>query len=366
MLPDHLGDLPPAAAMLLEKARRRALDWLFAHDYHLLNPPLAEHLDTLTAGSEDLELNTFKMTDTMSGRTLGIRADHTPQVLRFDADTNGAEAGGVSRYCYFGPILMTKPPQPWQWREELQLGAEMFRSPTPAGDWEMARLAAGALKATGLRDFCADLGHAGIVKQLLNDANVPAAAQAEILRHFSKRDSQAMRLVAAGSGDLEPLILLSQINGDISATDEALKLLPQFAAELEVLRVVAEQLSQDGCDVGVDFSEIGGYGYHTGAVFVFYGDGFVAARGGRYNRNGTTDDAVGFSMNMREIVAHLPAEEEDTAVAVPLATGDKKWQAALAKLHTAGRRVRFLATGEKPTVPCLENTAAGVWEVREK
>ena len=45
-----------------------------------------EHLDSLLTGTgRDLDLQTFKVVDPLSGRLLGVRADTTPQVARIDA-----------------------------------------------------------------------------------------------------------------------------------------------------------------------------------------------------------------------------------------------------------------------------------------
>ena len=76
------------------------------------------------------------------------------------------------------------------------------------------------LGGAGLDDFCVDLGHAGIVHRLLREAKVPTQSQAEVLRHFSRRDTKAMEIAADGAGDLKQLTRLAQINGDASAIEK--------------------------------------------------------------------------------------------------------------------------------------------------
>lgn len=364
-LPGNLGDMPPPLAERAEQCRRLALDWLFAHDYRLFAPPLAEHLETLTAGDKTLDVDTFKMTDTLSGETLGLRADHTQQVLRYD---RAAKEGGVRRYCYCGAVIRAHPPQPWKSREEMQIGAEMFGAQAPGGEMEIARVAGGMLSAIGVEDIAVTIAHAGIVRRLFELSGINENAREEVLKCFALRDSSRLRSIAKESGaDGETLANLCAIadTGD-DAVARARKLLPkEFEPALNEIAMLCEQLSRDGGDAEVDFSDIGGYGYHTGAVFVFYANNFVAARGGRYDRG---ESAVGFSANLREIAECLPPAKTTTAIACPLSgAGDEEWQKAVATLQKSGRRLRFVHDGEKEqSAPCLQKNKNGKWEVREQ
>ncbi len=353
--PGHLGDMPPPLAGRAERCRRLALDWLFAHDYRLFTPPLAEHLETLTAGDKTLDADTFKMTDTLSGETLGLRADHTQQVLRYD---KAAGDGGIRRYCYCGPVIRTHPPQAWKLREEMQLGAEMFGATDSGGGLEIARITAGMLTAIGITDIASSVAHVGIVRELLKA--VPPQRHDEILRHFIRKDAKSINAIGGG----EMLAKLCAIGGGEDAIDEARSLLPSaFSPMVDEVALLRRQLSADGGDAEADFSDIGGYGYHTGAVFVFSGAGFVAARGGVFSRG------AGFSANLREIAEHLPPQQqEDMPISCPLnaeVLANEEWRRAVAALEQAGRRLRFVYD-ENPPPPCLQKTASGKWQVREQ
>jgi len=86
LLPESIDDVLPDEATRLEALRRRLLDHFAAHRYRLVQPPLIEHLESLLTGSgRDLDLQTFKVVDPLSGRLVGVRADITPQVARIDA-----------------------------------------------------------------------------------------------------------------------------------------------------------------------------------------------------------------------------------------------------------------------------------------
>ena len=358
--PDNLSDTPPPLAARLERARRAALDFLFAHNYRLHIPALADGADSLgeTLGGDDetLQSDIFKMTDTLSGRALGIRADHTPQTARFDAALGG---DAPRRLCYCGPALRTRPPQPWKQRELMQLGAEIFGAPPPAADWEIVHLAAGVLRAAGVADIAVDLGHPGLLRQLMADG-IADSSRARLLRQIARRDIAALHANECAS---EFLIRLSQ-TADLA---EAKSILAEAKVDgreaLSALSYVAARLRGEGLDVAINFSDIGGYGYHTGVVFSAYGADFVAARGGRYDRPGFRP-ATGFSADLREIILHSPPEKEEELppVLCPICPDDPAWRAAVAKLRVS-RRVQFDSAPAKP--PLLEKKNSQ-WKVREQ
>ena len=389
-MPAYLADLPPPAAGRLETARRAVLDWLFAHDYQLHIPPLAEHVETLDGGDESLRLDIFQMTDTLSGRILGIRADHTPQIARYDAAksaANGTTAGERLAYC--GPALRTLPAQPWKLREVMQAGAELFNAESPAADWEIIRLAAGALQAAGLSDIAIDIGHAGVLRALLQtgggieserksaesaattestesaaitESTESAADIAALCRHASRHDEAVLRQRTPAA---DAVLALLSTHGD-SAIEDARRITSAAGVDanamLDDLATILQQLRDEGFDAAINFAEIGGYGYHTGTVFSIVGSDFVAARGGRYARVGFRT-AVGFSMDLREVVEHLsPLSPPPPPVLCPLAPQDSEWQQAVNLLRTQGRRLRFVEQAQTP--PLLEKRG-DVWQVRE-
>src|SRR5499433_4591415 len=133
VLPEYIEDVLPAEAERTEALRRVLLDHFMAQGYRLVQPPLVEHLESLLTGTgHDLELQTFKVIDPLSGRLLGIRADMTPQVARIDAHL--LNEGGVTRLCYAGSVLRTVASGIAQSREVLQIGAELYGDPNISAD----------------------------------------------------------------------------------------------------------------------------------------------------------------------------------------------------------------------------------------
>lgn len=96
-LPDQIADVLPLEARHIEELRRLFLDTARSYGYELVMPPLLEHLESLLTGTgEALDLQTFKLVDQLSGRTLGLRADTTPQVARIDAPPAEPQRRGPS------------------------------------------------------------------------------------------------------------------------------------------------------------------------------------------------------------------------------------------------------------------------------
>ncbi|MEE4300884.1 MAG: ATP phosphoribosyltransferase regulatory subunit, partial [Pseudomonadales bacterium] len=87
-LPDGVEEILPPRARRMELLRRRLLDEFDRWGFELVDPPLIEYLDSLlVAAGSDLDLQTVKVTDQLSGRMMGVRADITSQAARIDAHT---------------------------------------------------------------------------------------------------------------------------------------------------------------------------------------------------------------------------------------------------------------------------------------
>jgi ATP phosphoribosyltransferase regulatory subunit len=166
VLPDHIADVLPSEARHIEELRRLYLDTARGYGYELVMPPLLEYLESLLSGTgRALDLQTFKLVDQLSGRTLGLRADTTPQVARIDAHL--LNRAGVTRLCYCGPVLHTRPDRPFATREPLQFGAEIYGHAGIEADLEVLHLALDSLKAVSINQFTLDLSDARIVPALL-------------------------------------------------------------------------------------------------------------------------------------------------------------------------------------------------------
>ncbi|MCB1980599.1 MAG: ATP phosphoribosyltransferase regulatory subunit, partial [Rhodoferax sp.] len=290
LLPEHIADILPAQARHIEALRRRLLDRAQGFGYELVVPPMLEHLDSLLSGTGDaLALRTFKLVDQASGRTLGLRADTTIQAARIDAHLLNRE--GVTRLCYCGPVLHTRPAAPQSGRELLQFGAEVFGHAGLEADLEVIELACDCLRLAGVAEPVLDLADARLLRGVLAGVPLGAQALAAIADALAAKDAAtlAARTDALPPEIREALRALPDLYGDAEVLAAARERLPARALvrqALDDLAWLAGHLrhSHDGLRVGFDLADMGGYGYYSGARFAAYAAGAsdALARGGRY------------------------------------------------------------------------------------
>lgn len=354
LLPEYIADALPHEAAQIERLRRRVLDLFRVHGYELVMPPLLEYLDSLLTGSgQDLELRTFKLVDQLSGRTLGIRADITPQVARIDAHLLNRQ--GVTRLCYCDSVLHTLPASLAASREPIQLGAELYGYAGAEADLEAIRLMAAALTRAGTPASRIDLGHVGVFRALAHAAELDADAEAAILQLLQAKDIPGLR---ERSVDLpEPcrsaLLRLPELYGGAEVLEAAARELPALAeieSALETLRQL--QAAMPELPLSFDLADLHGYNYHNGVVFAAYHPGFPSAiaRGGRYDGAGRAFGraraATGFSMDLREVARLSAAPGEPGAILAPYRAADAELASLIATLREQGEIVVASLPGE--------------------
>ena len=191
LLPEYIEDILPVPARRIESLRRGMLDLFERHGYQLVLPPTLEYVDSLLTGTgHDLDLKTFKLVDQLSGRTMGVRADITPQVARIDAHLMNRR--GVNRLCYAGSVLHTLPAGINRSREPLQIGAEIYGHAGIESDLEVQRLMLDALRLAGVQKMQLDIGHVGVFRALVRRGGVNAEIEDELFRAVQAKDMPAL------------------------------------------------------------------------------------------------------------------------------------------------------------------------------
>src|SRR5450759_357668 len=195
LLPEYIQDMLPDEAWRVEHMRTQLLDLLRKSGYQLVAPPLLEYAESLLiAESRDMDLRTFKLVDQLSGRTLALRADITPQVARIDAHLLNRQ--GVARLCYAGSVLHTQPAGLNRTRELLQIGAELYGHGGIESDLEIQQLMLQALALLGIKDVHLDLGHVGVFRALVSHARLDKDIESELFVALQSKDSAALRTLA--------------------------------------------------------------------------------------------------------------------------------------------------------------------------
>ena len=313
VLPEAVDDVLPAEAARLEALRRTLLDHFADAGYRLVQPPLIEYLESLLTGSgHDLDLQTFKVVDTMSGRLLGVRADITPQVARIDAHLLNEH--GVTRLCYAGSVLRTTASGPGATREVMQIGAELFGEPDIAGDREVVGLLISSLGAVGLAGLHLDVGHVGLFRALVNGAGIAAnGADAELYEALRVKDLPTVealteRLPGAWRDAVRALPALYGPADEVLAEARArLPDTPPIANALSALQAIATSVAPRVDALHVDLADLRGYHYQNGAIFSVFVAGEPAAigNGGRYDgigrAFGRSRPATGFTLDLRQL-----------------------------------------------------------------
>ncbi len=310
LLPEYIEDILPAEAARIERLRRAILDLFAGAGYELVMPPLLEYTDSLLTGTgHDLDVRTFKVVDQLSGRMMGLRADITPQVARIDAHLLNRK--GVTRLCYCGSVLHTRPAGPAATREPIQIGAEVYGHAGVQSDLEVQRLLCRALGLARVKKLRMDIGHVAVFRAIAHAAKVGAGLEAELFEALQKKDLPALKGLThrLEAKTRAALLMLPELYGGaevLSLAQKKLPKLPELTRALATLRALAK-----ACPVPVSFdlAELRGYHYHSGVVFDAYCEGVAGAvgRGGRYDEVGKAfgraRPATGFSIDLRSLAS---------------------------------------------------------------
>ena len=317
LLPESIDDVLPDEAARLETLRRALLDHFATHGYRLVQPPMIEHLESLLTGSgRDLDLQTFKVVDPLSGRLVGVRADITPQVARIDAHL--LNESGATRLCYAGSVLRAVTETPGATREVMQVGAELFGVPGIEGDREAISLLVSSLSAAGLTGLHVDLGHVGVYRALAAGAGINGNGdEIDLFDALRTKDRPAVRaltksLPGAWRDALDALpTLYGPATEVLDAARAQLPDIPSIADALATLDALARTAAPLVLALHIDLADLRGYHYQNGAIFSVFtaGEPTAVGNGGRYDgigkAFGRARPATGFTLDLRQLAGVL-------------------------------------------------------------
>ncbi len=385
LLPEYIHDMLPEEAQRVESMRSMAIELLRRNGYQLVSPPLLEYAESLLIDGEDekhltgqpndRDLRTFKLVDQLSGRTLALRADITPQVARIDAHLLNRK--GVARLCYAGSVLHTIPAGLNRTRELLQIGAELYGHAGIESDLEIQQLMLQTLALFGVQDVHLDLGHVGVFSALVSHAKIDARLERDLFAALLSKDTTTLRNLTSCFDEQSRVAInsLPALYGDCSEVlgraREVLPSLPEIASALDDLQIVAGKLKL--ANIGIDLADLRGYHYHSGMVFAAYhaGSHDAIALGGRYDGLGRSFGraraATGFSMDLRQIYRLLPAKTTEPAIMAPY-SDDTALSDAILRLRASGEAVVVSLPGNEDDPEELQCNRKlvlleGVWQI---
>ncbi|MDH5737157.1 MAG: ATP phosphoribosyltransferase regulatory subunit [Gammaproteobacteria bacterium] len=350
LLPDGVEEILPPDASHLERIRRQLIDLYTSWGYEYVIPPMIEFLESLLTGTgKDLDYKTFKVTDQISGRMMGIRADMTPQVARMDAHSLGRE--GPARFCYAGTVLHARADNQTASRSPIRVGAELFGVPAPEGEFEIICLMIESLMSSGVDKIQLELGDVGIFRHLVAAAGLTDEQEIRLFEPIQRKAPADLKLIVARLGLDETLaariIALPQMMGNADALERAVALLGDneiLAARLDGLQHLSRRIRQryPSLEIFYDLSELRGYTYHTGIVFAAYNceGGQLLARGGRYDHIGEVFGrarvATGFDVDLKSLSGQLQPGKPARVVAVTEVLDDRQQLDMIARLREQG------------------------------
>lgn len=363
LLPEGVQETVPPESWRLEAARRALLDLYWRWGYDLIRPPLIEYLDSLFSGAGgELDLQTFKLTDQLNGRMMGMRSDMTTQATRIDA--HRLQAVGTARYCYIGSVLRTRPEEPGGSRSPLQVGAEKFGDSHLDSDLEIVSLMLETLSLIGVEQAYLDLGHVAIYRQLVTVSGISSDFEPtlfDVIQRKSRPDLDA--LLADGRIDdtaHRRFAGLIDLSGPPSVMQDARALLAGIDTTidqaLDTLQAMVTRIQAHYPDVPLflDLAELRGYRYKTGLLYAAFAPGLgrELARGGRYDNLGSVfgrpRPATGFSadLNVLAVLGDFQNPAPSGGIFAPAGNDDSALLAAIRDLRRAGERVVVAGSGE--------------------
>lgn len=359
LLPENIADVLPFEARKVEELRRAMLDLFQTYGYELVIPPMLEFRESLLTGTgSDLDLKMFKIVDQLSGRTMGLRADMTPQVARIDAHL--LNRPGVTRLCYAGTTLQTRVFGGNSLREQLQLGAEVYGHAGWEADLEVINLMLETLSLAKLGKITLDLSHAGLISEAMGSLQLSAEEMDALYRSLQAKDVATLKTLTAtwNKASKELVMALLDLSGDaFTVLEEAKKRLPKTDGVTQAiadLTRLCESLSKSSAQprLNIDLADLRGYQYHTGVMCAAYvADSAIAvARGGRYDQVGKafgrSRPATGFSMDVIA-VARLSARDARRAAILAPWSDQSALSDLIAQLRSEGEVVIQLLPGHQ-------------------
>ena len=345
LLPEYIEDVLPPEAERMERLRSRLLALFRGYGYHLVAPPLLEYTESLLTGTgHDLDLRTFKLVDQLSGRMMGVRADITPQVARIDAHLLNQIC--VTRLCYCGPVLHTRPRGMNVTREPMQIGAELYGHAGIEADLEILRLLGESVLACGVVGARVDIGHVGVFRALIRRAGINPDLEAQLHQAMVGKDSEALsqRVTAIDPVIGAALVAMAGLYGDRSILQKAAKVLPPHPEIVAALQDLSRLAAASELPVTIDLADLRGYQYHSGAAFAVYAPGMpnALALGGRYDEVGAAfgraRPATGFSMDLRDLARIIEPSLPARGILAPWGEGQALMK-KIAELRAAGEVV---------------------------
>jgi histidyl-tRNA synthetase len=299
--------------------------------YQEIKTPLFEDLSLFTMKSgEEIVDQLYNFKD-KSERELTLRPEITAPVARVFMNEMQKSPKPIKMY-YYGSCFRYERPQKGRYRQFWQFGCEMIGGKTPEADAEVIAMASQSLEELGLEGYEIHVGHLGILRGLLKEANVEGVDQDQIMALIDKGDEYGLQnyLNKVEMDDKTKSILLmiiemkggseilDKVKEEISDKKLVLEALEEFSALLDTLNDfgIDNIGDKENNNVVINLGIARGLDYYSGMVFEVYVPQLGAQKqicgGGTYNLietfGGEKIESTGFAFGFDRLMNALMFE----------------------------------------------------------
>ena len=249
---------------------RRYFETIMRHEARLFGfreiaTPIFEHTELFTLRSGPNIVEEIYAFQDKGGRDIALRPELTAPAMRFFVNELSNRSRPLKMF-YFGQCFRYERPQSGRFREFFQFGAELIGNPGPDSDAEIIALAASIMRRIGLKDYSIRIGHIGVLRNILAEADVDAETTPLILQRLDKKEyEEARQLMQNAKIDDETINSII----DITNTVGSINVLDKISGDAhEHLLGIFDILQAYGIDnVQIDLGVVRGLDYYTGVVF---------------------------------------------------------------------------------------------------
>lgn len=287
LLPVGFYDLLGDEARVNQETIDKLLKEFYAAKYQLIKTPLIEFEDSFAVSCQ-LDNQSFKVTDSLSGKTMVFRSDITPQIARLMA-TKLKDVKMPIKLCYVGDVVKIENNNLYADRQLTQVGIELIGEDKNldicTANIEVIELILKALKKIKLSGLSINFCYPQFLNSVFENLNVKNKEELKLAvatKNISKIKSLGEKLA-------DDLITLAISNNDFKKITEAannLKIKKEVIEKLHKWQKTISDIQKSHSEIEFSIDIFGDdeLSYHEGIGFTIFAGGFSypIARGGRY------------------------------------------------------------------------------------
>ena len=239
--PGGVRDIYGAECASRLKIQQELHQVMISYGFRDIQTPTFEYFDIFSKEKGSVQSQAmFKFFD-RGNNTLVLRPDITPAIARCVSKYDREEEMPI-RLCYMGNTFVNTTPYKGKLQEVTQIGAELYNDTSSDADAEMVVLTIECLLKSGLKEFQLEIGHADLLRGLVEEAGFSEAEAAQLFeliesKNFFGVEELLDRLTASSA-------LLCMTKDDVSAMEPSACINCGKCVEVCPGRVVPKKLAE--------------------------------------------------------------------------------------------------------------------------